>query len=253
MEMQAHGIALRLPAYGPRLAVNTSIWAVGVALECLLAFSVFFKRIARRFPAFATLLVFFPLRAALLFALHGRIDSELYDSIYRVLSVVEYPLQLFLAVEIGYRLMREAGGWTGWRRFVPAAILAVAGVLAWGAVTIVSGKTRADPVEVFVWFVMVGLFAAVVEGSRSRNLFRISAGFAAFSILQLLVLAGRTQAFLGRDAGLYSAWSYVPAVGYLAVVVYWLIVLRREYGEDAMKKIAAATESPAETKSPAAG
>jgi hypothetical protein len=46
--------------------------------------------------------------------------------------------------------------------------------------------------------------------------------------MQFSTLAGRTAAFLHRDAGQYVAWFYLPAVGYLAIVVFWLIALQNE-------------------------
>ena len=227
-QIMAHSLLVRTPPYPTRRALNTVIWAIGIALECILAFTIFFRRIARRFPFFTALMVFYPVRAAALFVAQGRMDGGLYDSIYGVLSFLEFLLQVFLAVEVGHRLIREAGGWTGWRRLVPVSIPLAAGVLAWIVGGAVAGKAPADRVEIFIWFLMIGLFAAAAKGSRAANPILITAGFAAFSLLQLAALAGRVHAYLGRDTGQYLAWSYIPAIGYLAVVVFWLIALRRE-------------------------
>jgi len=240
MQTPAHLFLIRTSPYRAQLALNRAIWAMGIALECILVFTLFFRRIARRFPFFTALMVFYPLRAAWLSAARGRMDGGLYDSIYNVLSFMEFLLQVFLAVEIGHRLIREGGAWTGWRRLVPVSIPVAAGGLAWIVAGAVAGKAPADRVEIFIWFLMIGLFAAAVKSSRTPNPIRIAGGFAAFSLLQLAALAGRVHAYLGRDAGQYLAWSYVPAIGYLAVVVFWLIALRREPSPMAAEKNAAA-------------
>ncbi len=100
----------------------------------------------------------------------------------------------------------------------------------WLGLVLVHGRIFTDRLQLFAWFVLLGIFGAVLKGAKSANLIRISAGFAAFSLMQLLTVGGRTVAVAHRNAGEYIAWSYVPAAGYLAVVVFWLVSLRREPG-----------------------
>ena len=75
---------------------------------------------------------------------------------------------------------------------------------------------------------MIAPFAVALKYARSVNPTRIAAGFAAFSLIQLAASFGRAHAFLKHDAGWYLGWSYAPGVGYLAVVIFWLISLRTE-------------------------
>jgi hypothetical protein len=207
---------------------NTTILTLGLVLQCALVYVVFRRGVARRFPLFAALLVFQPVRSALLFGLSGRIDSSLAISVYGVLSFIDAALQVMVAVELARRLIRGMGGWTHLRALLCLALLCAASVFAFGALVLVPHRIFNDRLQLFAWFVLLALFGAVLSGSRSPNLTRISAGFSAFSLMQFAALAGRTVAFLHRDAGQYLAWSYLPAAGYFAIVVFWLIALQKE-------------------------
>lgn len=239
IEPRVDGLLTAVAAYIAHIAINDVVWAVGVALECILAGVVFSRRIAGRFPAFAALMIFYPLRAMSLFACQGRIDSSVYDSLYSVLSLVEFALEILVAGEIGIHWARGADGQR--RRYgLLVAIAGVALALAWSVAEVASGKMAVDRLEIFVWFLMAGLFAAVMRGTERANLVRIAAGFAGFSVLQLVALGGRLHAGAGRSPREYLAWSYVPAAGYIGVVIFWLVTLRREAGAvSAVEKVSA--------------
>ena len=128
----------------------------------------------------------------------------------------------------GLRLVRGIGGWTRFRALVCLLLLGAVSVFTWITLVLVPNRISTDRLQLFAWFALLALFGAVLKGSRSPNLTRISAGFSVFSLMQFSALAGRTVAFLHRNAGQYVAWSYVPAVGYLAIVIFWLITLRKE-------------------------
>jgi hypothetical protein len=227
MQMRAEGQLPGIAVYLSRVAINQAVWGGGLILECMLAGVVFARRIAARFPAFAALMVFYPLRAVLLFACQERIAVDAYDSLFSVLSVMEFVLEILVAGEIGLRWARAAGSST--RRYW--ALVAIAGSavgLAWSVAAFASGKVTVDRMEISIWFLMLGLFAAVFTKTREANLIRIAAGFAVFSLFQLVTLAGRLHAWTGHGMREYLAWSYVPAAAYIAVVIFWLAALRRE-------------------------
>ncbi len=211
-----------------RLATNSTIWTFGFVLQCVLVYLVFRRGIARRFPIFASLLVFRPVRAALLFGLSGDIRSDLASVLYEVLSFTDDALQLMVAAEVALHLIRGIGGWTRFRALLCLLLLGAASVFTWITLVLVPNRISTDRLQLLAWFAFLALFGAVLKSSRSPNLTNISAGFAVFSLVQLSALAGRSVASLHRNAGQYAAWSYVPAIGYLGVVVFWLITLRKE-------------------------
>jgi hypothetical protein len=220
-------LAIHLPS---RAVLNGVILIGGIVLQTALVFVLFRRGIARRFPAFTSLLTFYPLRAALLVALGGRIDADAYETWHHVLAIVEVVLQVWVAVEIALRLTRALGGWALKQIVLLLLLAGCACGLAWITLEVVAKKELADSLQVLWWFVMLSLFAGTLKAARQRNLFRIAAGFAAFSVVQLAALAGRSHAVVHHANGSYVLWSYVPACGYLAVVVFWICVLRREEG-----------------------
>jgi hypothetical protein len=211
-----------------RLATNITIWTFAVVLQCVLVYVVFRRGIARRSPFFASLLVFHPLRAALLFGMSGHVRTSLAGPLYGAFSFIDDALQLMVAVEIALHLVRGIGGWTRFRALLCLLLLGASSVFTWIMLVSVPNRISSDRLQLFVWFALLALFGAVLKGSRSPNLTRFSAGLAVFSLMQFAALAGRTVAFHNRNAGQYAAWFYVPAVGYLAIVIFWLITLRRE-------------------------
>jgi hypothetical protein len=215
-----------------RLTINRTLWATGLALQCALAVTVFRRGIARRFPCFATLICFYPLRAGLLFVLAGRVDADVYNPLFSALAFVEILLQVAIAVELIWRINREMGAETPnstqRRRVALLIFLGLAVGLTWLVLRFTPARAPVDRVQVFVWFLMIAPFFVALKYARAVNLVRIAAGFAAFSLIQLAASFGRAHAFLKHDADWYLGWSYAPGVGYLAVVIFWLISLRQE-------------------------
>jgi hypothetical protein len=215
-----------------RLTINRTLWATGLALQCALAVAVFRRGIARRFPCFAALICFYPLRAGLLFVLAGGVDADVYNPLFSALAFIEILLQAAIAVELIWRISQEMGAGprsSTQRQWVALLIfLGLAGGLTWLVLRFTPARAPVDRVQVFVWFLMIAPFAVALKYARSANPMRIAAGFAAFSLIQLAALFGRAHAFLKHDAGWYLGWSYAPGVGYLAVVIFWLISLRQE-------------------------
>lgn len=215
-----------------RLTINRTLWATGLALQCALAVAVFRRGVARRFPCFAALICFYPLRAGLLFVLASRIDADVYNPLFSVFAFAEILLQVAIAVELIWRINQDTGVGlysSTQRRWVALLIfLGLAGGLTWLALRFTPARAPVDRVQVFVWFLMIAPFFVALNYARSANPVRIAAGFAAFSLIQLAASFGRAHAFIKHDAGWYLGWSYAPGVGYLIVVIFWLISLRHE-------------------------
>jgi hypothetical protein len=211
-----------------RAVVNNVIFAAGILLQTALAFFTFQRGIARRFPGFAALITFYPLRAGLFFALSGHIDADAFDPLVNALSLAEMLLQAWVAVEIVRRLIGEVSGWARRRGLILFLLLGVAFGCTWAVPYALPGRTLVDRVQLLAWFVMLALFAAAFKVASSRNLRCIVYGFAGFAAIQLAALAGKASAVRKHHAGVYIGWSYVPALGYLAVVVFWLMGFKRE-------------------------
>lgn len=245
LQLQASFILLarRLPS---RTTVNDSILAAGIALQCALVGVIFLRGVARRFPGFAALLIFYTLRAGSLFLLVRYLDADAYRTLFRVLEAVEVLLEIWVGAEIVKGLLSEQASeqesQQGRRTQSRAAILVLlpcaALGLTWGVASMLPQKQLADRVQMLAWFLMLALFAAAWKAARSKSLVRIPAGFAAFAVFQFAALAGRMYATAHHATGAYILWSYVPACGYLAVLIYWIGALRTE--ETTVRRAAAA-------------
>jgi hypothetical protein len=220
-----------------RLVINRALWTAGLVLQCALVFAVFRRGIARRFPCFAALICFYPLRASLLLVLANRVDADVYNPLSSALTFGELLLQAAVVAELIWRVGQErAGHETGGARELSIRraglhlliVLGVAGVCTWLVFTFSMLHGSVDRVQLFAWFAMIAVFAVVLRKTRSANPVRIAGGFAAFSLIQLAAAFGRIHAFAKHDASWYLTWSYIPAVGYLAVVIFWIIALRKD-------------------------
>jgi peptidoglycan/LPS O-acetylase OafA/YrhL len=224
--MLSHSAMLMMLQLPSRAELNRAIWSGGLVLQAALVFVIFGRGVARRFPGFAALITLYPVRAALLFALAGRIEADDYDTMAHVLGMLELVLQAWVVVEIALRLAQAAGGWT-WRRGMAALVLvALAVSLTTVTFHMLPAEQPADRMQIVAGFLMIGLCAVALKAAASKNLLPIPAGFAAFAVFQLASLAGCASAKAHQSTGAYLAWSYLPACGYLAVVVFWLAALR---------------------------
>jgi len=210
-----------------RAQLNYAIWGAGLVLQAALVAVIVRRGVARRFPAFASLVTFYPLRAALMFALSGRIEADDYDMTVHVLGMLELGLEVWVTAEIVVCLIRIAGGWTWGRVLALLVLAAIAFNLTIVLFRVIPADQPADRVQIGMGLLMIELVFVAWRVARSGNLVLIPAGFATFAVCQLASLAGCAYAAAHQGAGAYVAWSYLPGCGYLAVVIFWLAALQR--------------------------
>lgn len=212
--------------------INIAIRILALLLQAALVVSVFRRGIARSYPGFTALIVFYPIRAIVLFVLSGHAAADMAEGWSDVLSVIEILFEVWLMVELTFRLTGEMGRWTT-RRIRAGSMIVVMALTGAGA-TLIAAPSRVplDRTQVFFWWAMLALGTATVLvprlPNRSTNLVRVCGGFAAFSLCQLMALAGRAHAFAERSRYAYVGWSYVPATAYMVVMMYWLVFLEKE-------------------------
>jgi hypothetical protein len=126
-----------------RVAVNDVVWGVSLALQCGLLALVWVGGLARWLPCFTFLLAFYPVRAAVLFVLFGRVAPANYAAVYEALSLAGLLLQLLVGVEIGARLFKGTApraGYGAWLVPVAAWVGAMVVGRATGEVACPSGS-----------------------------------------------------------------------------------------------------------------
>jgi hypothetical protein len=208
--------------------INLCLWAAGLALQLVLAGVLFARGVARRFPVFALLVLFYILRSVALFSLFGWMARSEYGQLYDLLSFADLCLQVLLAGEISRAILKNTGGWT-WRRMVkliPLTVLALAIAGSVAALLPTPGRVPVDRGAAFtaVLMLLVLLWAAFARVKGAPR--RIVEGFALYGVAGIAIGLERSYAALYRNGAAFAAGSYAQAGIYLAVIVYWLFMLR---------------------------
>ena len=90
--------------------MNTSIWAIGLILQCLLLGALARRGMARRLPLFTALVGFYVVRSVFLFAAFGHLSTDTYSLTYQALSLMDIVFQVLVAWEL----------FSGGRQYPPA-------------------------------------------------------------------------------------------------------------------------------------
>ncbi len=217
------------------ISLNNILWALSVALQCLLFSSLLMHGIVRRLPVFTLLVGFYVLRSILLFALFGHLSPSAYTFSYTVLSLFDVLLQVAVAWELfsdgrhptpdikqPAPLLRSLAVFCG--------LAIVSAGVAWGFSILVPADPRAriDRGVLFTSTLMLSVFAAsaIRPTSTCRASRRVLEGFAALGVISILSQVARTVAGLHRNATAFTRWSYAGAAAYLVVLLFWLLTLR---------------------------
>jgi hypothetical protein len=209
-----------------RAAINNSLFLAGLVLQAGLLALVFLRGIARKIPSFTLLLLFYPMRALVLFVLPRLIGPSDFGVAYRELSLFGLLLQLIVAAEIAWRLWRVLGA-TRWGLLLVPVIAWVGALALWAALP-ARAPLPVDRVQMFCSMVMILLCGFALAGHADLLLRRVIAGLAVFGVVDLIATAGKSLAAMHRDATGFAVWSYADAGCYLLVVLFWMVSLRDE-------------------------
>jgi len=213
-----------LPA---QTTINTLLWTLSIALQLALIAALFSRGLVRRAPVFTVLIAFYLVRSVLLYAIFHHMNVVSYHALYDSLQLTGLVVEAAVAIEIAVHLARSRAEQTLLNGLAPVALLALA-VLCTALATMLlpeHAPIPTDRAQLFFSFLMVLLFAwsLTTAATLTRN---IAAGFALYSIADLSASFGRTYAALHQNAAAYELWSYVVAVLYIFVVLYWLVTLK---------------------------
>jgi hypothetical protein len=210
--------------------VNLLLWVLGLALQIGLVVVLFLRRVARRFPVFTALIAFYVLRSCLLVALFGYVARNTYFQLYDVFSFADLCLQILLAAEIAFSILRRRSGWPLRRMVKVAALVILALAIAGGAAALLPapGRVPVDRGGAFAAFLMVLVVLCEVFARVSGAPRRIAAGFAFYGVSGVIAGVTRSYAAPHRLAVAYAASSYAQAAIYILMVVYWLYTFGTE-------------------------
>jgi hypothetical protein len=211
-----------------QLALNNIVWTLSLILQVSLVAAVFARKIPRSFPAFAALIIFYPVRAVLLYGLYGHLATGTYESTYGALATLDLLLQATVMGEITLHVVRELGGWTIKRvGFIVLLLIVTAGCTT--AIVTSLPQHAAQPVDrgqIFASVLMLTVSIWALIAARASLLRSIVLGLALYSSTGLAAQVARNVAVARRDRIAFERWSYVSAAAYLIVVVLWLLTLK---------------------------
>jgi hypothetical protein len=230
--------------------MNTSIWAIGLILQCLLLGALARRGVARRLPLFTALVGFYVVRSVFLFAAFGHLSTDTYSLTYQALSLMDIVFQVLVAWELfsGGRQYPPAPAHSAavqdslWRRLALfSALLVGSAAVTWGlsAAVPANPNVRMDRGVLLSSALMLAVAAVTffwLRNSRGPATRRVLEGFAILAASGILAQIGRALAARHRDAWAYGFWSYLAAVAYLAVLLFWLVALPRAAAHPGRKR-----------------
>jgi hypothetical protein len=206
--------------------LQLSVLTAGTGLELALLLFMFRRGVARLYPIFASLIVFYIARSLALFFLFGHMSTENYMDLNNVLSWVDLCIQLLVVCEISFRLLRERRKGSGGQPALFAATLVavVTAIVVAGGVFRPGMHTDRSTAVVALLMLFLGLWTVFAHfGGVPRYL---ALGFAAFGLLSVGADLVRREASLHRNASLWMVGSWLAPGAWVAVLIFWLFALK---------------------------
>jgi hypothetical protein len=226
--------------------LNLILWAVSLTLQCVLLAVLFSRGIARQIPVLGILIGFYVVRSTASYTIFRHLQPATFEFLFSALAIVDVVLQivtawvLYSAAERSVDEQRSLGAGLGPREplrglsmLTRLAVFCVFLIVAAGfAISVamfirVTPRAPVDRSIVFVSGVYLLVFFATVAKKISPLIRRLVGGFAFYAAASIVCQTGRAVAGAQRNAILFNRWSYAAPAAYLAVVVFWIVVLPR--------------------------
>lgn len=206
---------------------QTTLVLLAVFLHALLLTLLFLRGAARRLPAFTTLIAFYLLRSLLLYGLFGHMDDDAYALFFNALDL----LDLFLQVLVMWELLRKTStiSSTLHRAALFAGLLLLSAAASWGISMAIPATPHLRLDRGLLLTSALMLLTALTSIKNAPTLARrVLFGFGALGFANILCQVERTLAAFHREPLPFRRWSYIEAVAYLAIVLFWIVDLISE-------------------------
>lgn len=237
------------------MALQTSLWAAGLAAHLLLLLVLVVRGHARRFPWFTALIVFYLLRSVIpQLPMTRHLDQASYVRLFWGFELGDILLRVLVLAELLWRAFQNSRISRG--RIVAWSVAAIA---AAAVPTVLMGPLPASQVwaafakgNLLVAFLSLALLAALIATRRSTGLSwrsaasRIAHGLAFYAVVFLVLEAlrlwapGAASFHSGHHATYFHYWMQLSAAGaYLLAIMYWAVGLWFTAPESARPTVAA--------------
>lgn len=207
---------------------HTTFLVIAVLLHALLLTVLFVRGAARRLPLFTVLVAFYLARSVLLYGLFGHIDEDAYQLWFNSLDLLDVVLQVLVLWELFRKTRAQSRVTSGGSRMLEqvtlfAALLIVAAAAAWAIAFAVPSSPHLPMDRGVLFTSALMLLAAVSAFSKGRAALPrlILFGFSVFGLINIVCQIGRTTAALHHAVRSFVRWSWIEAIAYLAIVLFW--------------------------------
>jgi hypothetical protein len=214
-------------------------WFAGFGAHLALLGVLISRRQVREFPIFSLFVLSNVARSAALYAVRLAGSRTEYFYAFWALGGLDTLLQLGVVYEMYSHTFRPLGEWPrdvrGAFRWLLAGSLGIAVALTslaapqtrlWSQAAVIKGNLLS---AALMSEFLVGMIALSVRVGLPWKSYvaRISQGFGAYSIVEVLIEAGHTVFGVGRDTRQYFFLSHIRISAYLVCVLYWMVTLWR--------------------------
>ena len=221
----------------PLTGLDLLLWALSLIGHCILLAVLLFRRRARTFRVFTTLVAVNVIKTIVLyFTLHFA-SSEDYFHTYWTLAVIDTLLQIALAYEIASRVFQPLGAWAPDVRRSFLSIVVTSIVIATGLTWLASPPTRTLRLALVIRgnFLSSALLSELLIAMMALSVTlglpwrthaaRLAQGLGIYSTFGIITDAAHN--YFGSDRGkqTYRLLSHVEMVLYLLCLTYWIITL----------------------------
>jgi hypothetical protein len=215
-------------------------WAAGFLENVALLFILWYRRRAKDFPCFTTLITLNVVRTIVLYLVLHYGTKQAYFYTYWSLAVLDVMVQLCIVYELASRVFRPLGEWAADVRSSLIWLASLSVTAAAGLTWLASPPTRnwiqavVTKGLLFSAALMSELFVAMMALSINAKLpwkthvAKIAQGLGAYSLISVLIETGHNYVGVGRDVPAYIVLSHVRMAAYLGCVAYWIIMLWRD-------------------------
>jgi hypothetical protein len=215
-------------------------WAAGLIENIALFFVLFYKRRARRFPLFTSLITLNVIRTIVLYCVLHFASNQSYFLSYWSLALVDTALQFCIVYEVAGIVFRPAGVWAPdvRQRFIrmlaPSlgialglSCLASPPARTWMGAVVSRGNLCADILmsELFVLMLALSISAGL---PWKTHVAKVAQGMGTYSLIVLITQTGQSYFGAERDAPMYILLSHIRMAAYLGCVSYWIAALWAE-------------------------
>jgi hypothetical protein len=212
-------------------------WAAGFVENLGLLFVLWYRRRAEAFPFFTALVTLVVIKTLTLYFVNLYGTKKDYAYVYWTLAILDMALQLCVVYEVAALVFRPLNVWAEDIRssfvwLISLSLLVALGLTWLGSVpsqTWMQALTTKS--NLFASTLLSELFVAMMALSIKVRLpwkthvAKIAQGLGAYSLISMLIDAGRSYFGVGRERPAFVAISHVRMAAYLGCVTYWIASL----------------------------